>query len=197
MKKLLILFSLLVTTQFAQAQEWTFAPEAGLNISKVSGHGSTGEYKLGLKAGFVINMPLSDHMFLQPGLFYTQKGFKEYEWNTNLNYVELPLNLLYRFNLGKGGKLFASAGLYAAYAVSGRITIENGSLSSKIEFGNQWSETAPFDFGANAGIGYETPWNFYVRGQYGLGLISIYNGNSVDTRHKLFQITLGYLIGRN
>jgi hypothetical protein len=197
MKRAIIFLVLITNTLFVNAQEWTWAPEAGLNISNVTGKGLDMEPKLGVKAGLVFNMPLSEVMFLQPGVFYSQKGFRNDSVRNNLNYIEVPLNLMYRLKLKKSGSLFASAGLYGAYALYGRTIDDRDHVSTKISFGSKQHQINPWGFGANMGVGYELPINLYIRAQYGIGLISIYNGTTVDTRHRLFQFTIGYLVGRD
>lgn len=208
MKKLILAASFTaIAASSTTAQELTFGPEVGINLSNVGGDVSNTDMKIGLKAGVVANIPAGGGFYLQPGLFFSQKGFKtsseflgvKATGTTNLNYLELPVNVLYRFDLGNAGGIFASAGMYAAYAVSGKTKSEVLGIetSDKIDFGSGISETKPFDWGANFGLGYETPWGVYVRGQYGLGLGNLSNVDDYKVKNNSIQITLGYLIGRN
>ena len=60
----------------ASAQEITYGPEAGVNLSNVSGDMPNTDMKLGIKAGAVVNIPAGGGFYLQPGLFFSQKGYQ-------------------------------------------------------------------------------------------------------------------------
>lgn len=208
MKKLILAASFTaIAAGSTTAQELTFGPEVGINLSNVSGDLPNTDMKIGLKAGAVANIPAGGGFYLQPGLFFHQKGFKtsseilgiKATGTVNLNYIELPVNVLYRVDLGNAGGIFASAGMYAAYAISGKTKSEAAGLkdNEKIDFGSGVGETKPFDWGANFGLGYETPWGVYVRGQYGLGLGNLSNVDDFSVKNNSIQVSVGYLIGRN
>jgi len=199
MKKLLLVAALGTCFSGAiSAQELTYGPEAGVNLANVSGDMPNTSMKLGLKAGAVVNIPAGGGFYLQPGLFFSQKGFKTeilgIKATTNINYIELPVNVLYRFDLGNAGGIFVSAGMYAAFATNGKV--KSGDMSHNIEFGSDAGEMKRFDYGANFGLGYETPWGVYVRGQYGLGLANVSADDDFSMKNNTIQITLGYLLGR-
>ncbi len=152
----------------AKAQQVVFAPEVGLNLfnqtQKLGNTELSPDYKVGFKAGGVVNIPVAAGFYIQPGVFYSTKGFKystevlgiKTETSTNLGYIEVPVNALYRFDLGNAGGLFVSAGPYAAFAVNGKNKTTVGSVETKnnVEFGSDANETKRFDYGLNAGLGY-------------------------------------------
>jgi len=198
MKRLLLITALGVSfTGIASAQEVTYGPEVGINLANVSGDLPNTDMKPGIKAGAVVNLPAGGGFYIQPGLFFSQKGYKTsilgIEAKTTINYIELPVNVLYRLDLGNAGGIFASAGMYAAFATNGKV--KSGDLSHDIDFGGDAGEMKRFDYGANFGLGYETPWGVYVRGQYGLGLANLSNDDDFKMKNNTIQITLGYLFG--
>lgn len=198
MKRILLITALGFSfTGIVSAQEITYGPEVGINLANVSGDMPNTDMKLGIKAGAVVNIPAGGGFYLQPGLFFSQKGFKtsvlSIEATTAINYIELPVNVLYRVDLGNAGGIFVSAGMYAAFATNGKV--KSGDLSRNIEFGSDAGEMKRFDYGANFGLGYETPWGVYVRGQYGLGLANISGDDDFKMKNNTIQITLGYLLG--
>jgi hypothetical protein len=208
MKKLILAATITaIAAGSVTAQELTFGPEIGINLSNVSGDVPNTDMKLGLKVGGVVNIPAGGGFYLQPGLFFHQKGYKtsaeilgvKSSGTTNFNYIELPVNILYRVDLGNAGGIFASAGMYAAYAVSGKTKGELGTIKGeeKIKFGSEANELKPFDWGTNFGLGYETPWGVYVRGQYGLGFGNLSNTDNFSVKNNSIQISVGYLLGRN
>lgn len=196
----------------AGAQQITFAPEIGLNLfnqtQKLSNLEMSTDAKIGFKAGGVVNIPVVAGFYIQPGLFYTTKGYKfttnagivRTETSANIGYIEIPVNALYRFDLGNAGGLFVSAGPYAALATNGKVknTVTTLGIEAKtsdnIEFGGDPGDTKRFDYGLNAGLGYETPWGVYVRAQYGFGLANLSNFDNGTVKNKGFQFSLGFTL---
>ncbi|PSK93324.1 porin family protein [Taibaiella chishuiensis] len=196
----------------ANAQQVTFAPEIGLNIfnqtRKAGNLELNSDSKIGFKAGGVVNIPVVAGFYIQPGIFYSTKGFKsttdagilKTETTVNIGYVEIPVNALYRFDLGNAGGLFVSAGPYAALATNGKVknTITTLGIETKtsdnVKFGSDADETKRFDYGLNAGLGYETPWGVYLRAQYGFGFANLSNNNNATVKNKGFQLSLGFTL---
>lgn len=82
--------------------------------------------------GFLATVPLSSSWAFQPGAVFINKGAKTelyvtdnirtdnfYKLKTNLHYIEVPLNILYRRQVIPTVALFAGAGPYMAVAVGG------------------------------------------------------------------------------
>jgi hypothetical protein len=207
MKKTFLIASMSLFALGAKAQV-TFAPEVGLNLfnqTQKLGDTKLGtDSKIGFKAGGVVNIPVVAGFYIQPGVFYSTKGFKynldilgiKSESTTNLGYIEVPVNALYRFDLGNAGGFFVSAGPYAAFAVNGKTKTEALGVETKtnVEFGSDAGEMKRFDYGLNAGIGYETPWGVYVRAQYGLGLANLTNVDNATAKNNGFQFSLGFTL---
>ena len=205
MKKTILVASMSLFAFGAKAQV-SFAPEVGLNLfnqtQKLGSAELSSGSKVGFKAGGVVNIPVVAGFYVQPGIFYSTKGFKYngdlpgIESSTNLGYIEVPVNALYRFDLGNAGGIFVSAGPYAAFAVNGKTktTLLGVETKTDVEFGSDAGETKRFDYGLNAGLGYETPWGVYVRAQYGLGLANLSNINDGTVKNKGFQFSLGFTL---
>jgi len=207
MKKLMIIAAAsFLGFQTAQAQV-SFSPEVGLNLSKYVGEDANDDnsFKTGFKVGANVNIPVASNFYVAPGLFYTTKGNKNEvsplgittTYTQNLGYLELPINLMYRMPLGSSGAFFVSAGPYVAYAVNGKAVTKIGDNKTEgdIKFGDGLAETKPFDYGFNAGVGYETPYGFYIRAQYGMGLASFSNVDNYDTKNSSIQLGIGYNLG--
>lgn len=205
MKKTILVASMSLFAFGAKAQV-SFAPEVGLNLfsqtQKLGSLEGSPDSKVGFKAGGVVNIPVVAGFYVQPGIFYSTKGFKYNdgilgsESSTNLGYIEVPVNALYRFDLGNAGGIFVSAGPYAAFAVNGKTktTLLGVETKTDVEFGSDATETKRFDYGLNAGVGYETPWGVYVRAQYGLGLANLSNIDDGTVKNKGFQFSLGFTL---
>ncbi len=217
MKKLILTIAIGITVVQAQAQ-LSIAPEVGVNLSNASvtsnifgSNDVSTKMKPGLKAGAVLDIPIIGGLFVQPGAFFSMKGYKtsssltllgnttESKGTVALNYVEIPVNLGYRYTIGNAGSVFVTAGPYLGYAFSGKSKSENtlngnpvADTEEDIEFGSEDTEMKPLDFGLNFSAGYQLPMGLYLRAQYGLGLSDLSNTNLVSHKNKVLAFSVGY-----
>lgn len=182
----------------------SISPEAGLNIGNARYTVADGKFRPGTgtivspRFGALLQIPLYKGLHLQPGIFYSVKGASlisnEYVTSSatfTMNYIELPLNLLYRYNLGKAGGVFISAGPYAAMAFYGQKR-GNSTDIGDINFGNNPGEFDRLDYGLNFGLGYITPIGFYFKGQYSTGLANLENTPGASYKNQALNISVGY-----
>src|SRR5215510_9966812 len=203
MKKLLVvsitLFSLITVT----AQNVRFGITAGAAIAsqkfKSSGITISGDSKIGFTAGVLADMGISENFVFQPGLNFTQKGSKissnGMTATQTLNYIELPLNFLYRAPAGSGS-FFGGIGPVLGYGISGKA--ESDGESEDIHFGNSDDDDyKPFEFSGNILAGYEFSNGFLVSVNYNHGLSNIINdgGSDVSGKNTYIGIRLGYKFG--
>jgi len=216
MKKLISLFSLvlllLVATQsFAQIK---FGVKTGLNITNMLSKNDDEKFskdfvmKPGLHLGATAELPISESFAMETGLLFSMKGYKydknDYRYTLNINYLEVPVNAVYKINLEEISILLHT-GPYLGYALSGKVKSdkemfgENGDKKKyTIKFGNNKDkdDMKPLDFGLNfgAGIGINS---FIIDFQYGLGLanLSPYTENRTKLKNKVIGISIGYKFG--
>ena len=129
MKKsiLTVLFALCSTIGFAQV---SFQVKAGLNLSSYIGENSDhSKFKPGARIGVGMEYQFTDLISLQPSLFFSQKGTKyssgyegtvvdaDADVKINQLYLELPINVQFRFNLADNTNLVIATGPYLACGV--------------------------------------------------------------------------------
>ncbi|HTO16651.1 MAG TPA: porin family protein [Edaphocola sp.] len=203
MKKGLIAISvatMLSITVKAQSIE----PEVGINFgsieSKVGNTVYTGDGMMTLSAGIGLKYDLTKSVYVRPGIFYSGTGSQRKALGiTNIikyDYLQIPILLGFNYDLNKAGALFAEVGPYIGYALSGTNTVESslGKSKTKINFGNKNSESNALDYGAKFSIGYVTPFNIFVRGQYNLGLGNISNASNTTETNKYWNLSVGYRV---
>ena len=210
MKKILfigILSILCISASFAQTR---FGVTAGLNSSKLSVSGEENEsmdFKAGLKAGLVADIGISEKFSIIPELLFSQRGGKngtEEMENDKLetaslilNYMQLPVNVAYKFDVGYGSKFLIFAGPYLGYGISGKTKVEASHEGKKesqtydLKFGSGDGETKPIDFGINAGIGYQYEKVFF-KVQYNHGLSNLNQNPDVKRKNMNVAVTAGY-----
>lgn len=194
----LVVSMLLSNAIFAQAQ---FGIRAGVNFSNITG--KVGGQKIedakmipGFNVGVTADLNLADEFYIQPALLFTTKGSKMdlnnvgTEFKLTTNYLELPVNFLYKPVLGDGN-LLLGVGPYVAYGLGGKM--KAGSISSDIKFGKD-EDFKAFDYGGNLLFGYQLSNGIsaQLNAQLGMGNM-VHDGNSDNKMNNTqFGISLGY-----
>ncbi len=202
-KTLIVAVLAMVSSSAIYAQSaTTFGIRAGVNFQNLNGKDFNDDklenkLKTGFHAGVNAEIPVGIDFYLQPGLLFTTKGAKADVGDTkiNLSYLELPINFVYKPELGEG-RVIIGFGPYAAYALGGEVKDPD----SDIEFGDQPNEWKRFDAGANLLAGYEFSNNLSFQLNAGLGLIRLNNradnDNNTSIKNTGFGVSLGYRFGK-
>ena len=183
----------------------SFDISAGISSAMVKSESDNQEdnskSRVGLTAGVGMRIPMGTHFSFGTGLNFLQKGGKETQdqatANVILDYLELPLNLLYNTS-GSSGKFFLGAGPSFAYGVSGKVKADVGgnSESAKIKFRNgDESDLKPFDMGANFITGYQFKSGIFFSANYNIGLSNIAVEDGGKWKNYYFGLKLGYAFG--
>lgn len=189
----------------------TFGIRAGINFQNLNGEFAGNDLDNKLKTGFHVGVnaeiPLAPEFYIQPGLLFSTKGAKAddaADTKINLNYLELPINFLYKPVLGTG-KLLLGFGPYAGYAIGGKLKNDNNDID--LEFDSELSQAEAaryswtfrrFDFGANFLAGYEFTNKLSVQLNAQLGLTNIspeidgMDNDDTKTKNTGFGVSLGY-----
>jgi hypothetical protein len=209
--KFVLLFVLALFVQVTSAQ--TFGIKGGVNFANMSispSEGTSPNSITGFHIGPVMELGISDNLFLNTGVLYSLKGYKtEDEWEgmvekdvITFNNLEIPINLALKLSLGEKSKLFVQAGPYLSYALSGKVKSEwNGEEDTEeIDF-DDWGINR-VDFGVAFGAGIEfgrivTSLNY----QLGLTDMSDESGSDIEetaytVKSKVFQISIAYMFGK-
>jgi hypothetical protein len=229
MKRKLILFggAFLLILLNTNAQKSSIILRGGLNLANVSvtenGRIDDAKSLASFQAGFIGDVNLGKFASLQPGLLVTGKGSKTqsgeptdanyFKATTNPVYLEVPLNLVFKFGMNEGPNFFAGAGPYLAIGIAGKNKTEGKFLGASFsnESDIEWSNDDPttlnyeegagfgimkrFDYGLNgtAGIDFKKA---VVSVNYGLGLAKLQSGSNSDendmNKHRVLSFTIGF-----
>lgn len=209
---LISVFALVVQISVAQR----IGVLGGVNIANVNLPGTVVDVSpnsfTGFHLGPVVEFKLPKSFYLNTGLLYSQKGYStEYLWSSSvkLNYIEVPLNLSYKFPLYDKINLYIQGGPYWGYAISGRIrsideALLDGPLdndlmtegmykTSNIDFEKEGLKRSDFGVGFGTGIEY----GHFVAGlNYQLGLTNMnVDPDSGEMKNKVFRVSLAYMFG--
>lgn len=195
----------------AQAQnKTTFGVRAGVNFTNINGEHANGDdldYKIkpGFHVGVNAEIPLADEFFIQPGVLFSTKGGKlDIPGNPKINvaYVEVPVNFLFKPEIGTG-KLLLGVGPYLGIGVGGKYKTDEKDFD--VKFTNDIKASDPeeayytkrIDAGGNLLFGYEFANNFSVQLNAQLGLLNLdpkIEGNKPNSKAKNtgFGVSVGY-----
>jgi hypothetical protein len=216
-KKLLLLISIAISTiSFAQTVP-SFGVKAGISSSGIRGDAVdnftnlldfakgniTTKDHTGFFAGGYANIPMSENFSIEPGVYYSQKG---YELNGALNlkgldflganakavllsqYVDMPILLKGNFNglqifAGPQISYLAKADLKTTAGVFG-INLLNKTMDATSQF-NRW------DVGVTGGIGYQFTNGFNISASYDYGLSKLDANNNVNAFNRGIKLGVG------
>jgi len=214
-----VLLLAVLTAGYAQAQ-FTFGARAGLNLSNISltyDGKNDGEdpykFKPGIQLGIVGEYAISDNLAIQPGILFSQMGFKQeasfmdyYSMKTSctMNYLQIPVNVQYKLDLG-GMNLLLQAGPYFGYGLGGKMKwefTEDGVTEKddeKVEFGNDpeihFCKALDFGLGVGAGLQFN---NLQIGLGYNFGLanLSNYDDDKFKIKNNGLALTVTFLFGK-
>jgi len=225
--KIIIALILIIIGSTIQAQTITppmgvssFGIYGGVNFQNINGLNANGDKlsnSLVTKFNIGINeeIPIAPEFYFQVGLQYIGKGTKgpmPYTDNTGahtitrtlaLNYIEMPLNFVYKPLLGKGNFILGF-GPYVGYCFSGKAKFSGSSIPADTDL--DFVKTAPsndpnnliyfkhLDVGANAFFGYQfiNGINIIFNSQLGLVNINSANNTKMVNKNTGFGLGLGY-----
>lgn len=182
--------------------------KAGANLASLTG-AADADAITGLTAGAYLGLGVGDRLALQLEATYAVRGGDAVRIGANalddgappsdvrLSYVEVPLLLRAGY---PGERLLPSIfmGPYAAFLLSCRITLEDGSEGDcDDDARSAWFQPRSTDYGLMAGGGLDFALGestVFVDVRYVLGLLSIHGGDAMDLRHRGPTITGGFAI---
>ena len=210
MKKIiLIIAAVILISNYSNAQEnkpdfhkmFQIGLKAGLNLSNVydaQGQDFVADPKIGFVAGVFVSVPVWRNFGVQPGLLFSQKGFRSngtflesnYRFTRTLNYIDMPLLASFKpFEL-----VTLVAGPQISFLINQKDVFRSGSLTieQEQEFKNDNIRRnvlcflAGFDINIdNIVLGARAGWD--IQNNNG-------DGTSLNPRYKnvWYQATLGY-----
>lgn len=158
----------------------------------------------GFYAGGFTNIPVSENLSIEPGLYYSAKGYElsgsysvkgigllSAHASTRLHssYIDMPV--LIKLNLN-GFQIFGGPQL--SYLTTAKITTKAGIsifnlITSKTDVTNRLNR---WDAGLTAGAGYQFSNGIRLTGSYEHGLSKVDAGQNTKTYNKAFKFGVGF-----
>ncbi len=167
----------------------------GLNVSNLTGDATDTGAKPGLNLAGVLGIRVSDStpIFLESGLYYTQRGAKKNK-NTyaNLNYLEIPILLKYGIQATDEIAVLPFIGPTFSYGISGKS--KYGDADKVDSFSNDLLDFKRLDAGIKLGCGAEYN-KLYLEMGYQFGLSNIADwkigADDASVHNGAFFVNLG------
>lgn len=190
-------------------QPITICVRAGMNFSNFTGDIDDLDSRIGFNAGVVVDFPLMQSLYLQSGLFVTQKGAKYEEDGDEMKfnplYIQIPVLASYRYNFSDATQLQVNFGPYLAYGISGKYKVEVEDMGKgEIDFFGDDDDQfggKRFEVGLQVGAGV-TINKFYIGCAYEFGLTNAFDNKwdtdedddpiSIKGKNSNFMINVGY-----
>lgn len=201
MKKFLvsIVAALLAIPSFGQTNSGNFSisetsfyygVRLGANFASISGDKTDdAKTKTGFNLGGVVGLRVSETtpLFLESGLYYTQRGAKgDGDYKLNLNYLEIPVLIKYGFQATEDISVLPYVGPYFSMGIAGKIKGEGDSVGS---FSDEGGYNRP-DMGFKIGCGAE--YNMlYAEIGYQFGVANIYDSDKISQHGNALFFNIG------
>ena len=214
--KMMLVVAVIFATSNANAQgDLNFGVNAGVTTSNMffsyddddddfEDYGAT----IGYTVGVTVEYGITDVLYLQSGLSLLTKGAESeviyneeginYTVDTKLKpmYLQMPINIAYKFQIGETTKINLNGGPYLAYGIGGKVTAKAGGHKEEIDFfGGEDDEDSlgakSFDFGLGFGAGVEFG-KISVNLGYHYGLMSFSRYDGETAINGSAALTVGY-----
>jgi hypothetical protein len=182
--------------EFIGWHRYYFGLRVGMNASHVNSGSPLLDgsgVKTGLNIGIAAGTQLSYRapLFLETGLYYSQKGGKSGsgmdKFTYDLNYLEVPLLLKYKHFVGNQTTIQPYAGGYLALGTDGNIK-NYGTRTAFSSFENGYFNRFDGGLKVGCGVGFNM---LYLDASYDIGLANIGQDNFDDTHSGCFTINIG------
>lgn len=214
--KILLVLALFISAK-SFAQKISFGAGAGVNNFRISGQ-MTDNLKqflsfsngiistkpvTGFYAGGFASIPVAENFSVEPGLYYSAKGYqmtgsyavKDFPVlsanataKLQTNYIDMPVLLKGNFNglqvfAGPQFSYLSNASLNTKAAVAGFTLLDN-----KADVTNQFNK---WDIGITGGVGYQLPNGLRITAAYDRGLSKVDAGKNMNSYNQGFKVGLG------
>jgi hypothetical protein len=161
--------------------------------------------RIGYTVGLLADIPVGRRLSLSPALNYVQKGGRLKSDGSKsvliTNYLELPLNIIYKIPASSGNFL-VGAGASISAGVNGKDKWESQgeSGSDKVKFGSgEDKDFKTIETGINFMTGFVAGDGFIITANYNLGLTNALNhleDYNASFRNRYFALRVGYMLSK-
>jgi hypothetical protein len=224
MKKVILIMLVAVLGAITVNAQLNFGIKAGFNASTIINANQSIEdsdfysYKPGFNIGVAAQYLLSPQFGIESGLYYSTLGIKgsssietdlpflgkhkvEETQTASPSYLQLPISVFYKFEVGTGLSLYPDAGIYLGYGLGGKAKSETKVDGKKVDESSVESDyfgdkTNKFDLGLTFGLNLQYD-KFVIGLGYDLGLTKLNKDkfeykDAKDLKNGNIKVSVGY-----
>jgi Outer membrane protein beta-barrel domain len=190
-----ILLTVMLISSASYAQKTRWGIQAGATYSNITfsydGEVESDDYKPGFTAGIMMDRKIGKSVFFQSALNFVQKGTQSNDnsekTSATLNYLEIPLNFVYRSKQESG--FFIGGGPGIGFGLGG--TSKYGDDKESIDFGGDGNPDV-VEVEANFLAGYMFPKKLQIALSYNFGITNLMDDDTFKTKNNYFGLRVGY-----
>ena len=155
-------------------QNLYYGARMGLSLGMMSGDNNATGMKAGLNLAGIIGLRVSQTspVFLESGLYYTQRGGKDGDYTMNLKYLEVPIVIKYGVKATDDIALLPFIGPYFSWGIGGKYEYLN-EVSKETADRSSYDLVNHGDMGMKVGCGLEYDMLYLeIGGQIGIANIA-------------------------
>lgn len=149
--------------------------------------------RIGFNLGVRGEYNITNNVFLNGALQFTQKGAKfdenGYKVDFTPGYLEIPVHIGYRFDLGNNVYIFGETGPYFAYGICGKAKIEQNGVEVESDYFGDEGGGKRFDLGWGIRAGVEAS-GFQVHIGYEYGFTKV--ADNTDSHNSNLVVGVSY-----
>ena len=202
--KLTLLLLVLSLTKTGISQKTNFGVSGGITLASL--HANSGDEsensasKIGFTGGIFLQTPISKNVAFNTGMNYVQKGWQAPDLDPDetdemtLNYLEVPLNILYTNN-----GFFVGGGPVIGLGLSGKYKYSefDGITTEDVTFGSDNDDVKQFEFSGNLLAGYQMKNGLMFSAGYNMGFTTLINPDMDGSiKNRFWSLKIGYLFSR-
>lgn len=215
MKKSIFILAAVAISAVASAQI-SVGGQVGVNLGMGQSGGSyfgsslTNNPKVGIVIGVLADLPLGEKLAIRPEFNFIQKGNKfggyavlggsSASRKISLNYLELPVNVVYKMSIGSSSNtLYFGLGPAVALGIIGtqkepgeKVDIKFDGKADRVDGKEHLKRT---DIGINILAGYQLKMGAFAKIGYTHGLPNIDPDNRQTYKNRGISICIGYMVG--
>ena len=167
----------------------------GINFAGIGGDIKSDEGRTGMTLGGVIGLRVSDStpLFLESGLYYTERGGKDGKRRVGYNNLEIPIIVKYGIKATDDIALLPFIGPYFSYAFSGKTKTvkKDGTIGSVGTFDEEeWTGLKRANMGFKLGCGAEYN-KIYLEVGYQFGITNVCKDDDLSAHSNALFVNFG------
>lgn len=175
-----------------------YGARLGMNLSTLTGDIGSINSKAGLVLAGIVGLRVSDEtpLFIESGLYFSQRGAKKDKLEYNLDYFEVPVLIKYGFPLENDFVILPHVGPTFSLGIAGKTKIPMGNPDGTTYNESSYSDHfSRLDMGIKFGCGVD--WKLlYLEAGYQLGIANIsklqdIQGNDYSIHNSAFYLNFG------